>query len=417
MGASDQANLALKMFCPTNEAIADDKGIPGAYVRRPKKTLAQLMGHVETSMAATRAYTAGEYISVSGTLYKATTSIASGATLTAGTNVAAIAGGTTVHPAFMISNSEKASICFGKFQGVIHNNRLYSLPGEDPASNKDLDAFTTYCRNKGAGHHEITAAEWAFLALLAKRNGTQPWGNNNYGKDSRETDYVAIPKTYSSGQINHVATGTGPIKWSDDATLAGIWDLNGNVSEWCIGIRLVAGELQVIPQNNAADPETALGATSTEWRAINSAATDYTDLFVQPEKIVNSSGQAVANPSYASAVTVKLDYVSSKWKWITGTISSQSDSSRNAAFASTTIDGSISDFAALYLRAMALAPEPGDTDYEGDYFYANNGAAERCALRGGYWSGGADDGVFYVSFSAARSGVYATVGGRPAFYE
>ncbi len=115
MGASDQANLALKMFCPTNEAIADDKGIPGAYVRRPKKTLAQLMGHVEAAMKATRAYSAGEYISVGGTLYKATTSIASDATLTAGTNVSAIAGGSTIHPAFMISNSEKDTLCFGKF--------------------------------------------------------------------------------------------------------------------------------------------------------------------------------------------------------------------------------------------------------------------------------------------------------------
>jgi len=417
MAKFDNVALAVKAVYPTNEVVTDDKGLPSIYVRRAKKTLGQLMGHVEAGMTASRAYTTGEYISVAGVLYKATTSITSGATLTVGTNIAAIAGGTTVHPAFMISNSEKDTLCFGKFQGVIHNNRLYSLAGEDPGSNKKIDEFTTYCRNKGAGHHLSTAAEWAYLALLAKRNGTQPWGNNNFGKDSRETDYVAIPTTYSSGQINHVATGTGPMKWSDDNTMAGVWDLNGNVSEWQIGIRLVEGELQVIPQNNAADPETALGATSAEWRAINSAATDYDDLFVQPEKIVNSSGNAVANPSYASAVTVKLDYVSSKWKWITGTISSSSNSSRNAAFASTTIDGSISEFAALYLRAMALAPEPGDTDYEGDYFYANNGAAERVAIRGGRWSYGANGGVFYLLFINDRTDAYAYLGGRPAFYE
>ena len=413
----DQTNVALKMFCPTNEAIADDKGIPGAYVRRPARTLAQLMGHVEAAMKATRAYSAGEYISVGTTLYKATASISNGANLTVGTNVEAVAAGTTTHPAFQISNSAKATLCFGKFQGKIHNNRLYSLPNEDPASNKDHDTFLAYCQNKGPGHHEITAAEWAFLALLAKRNGTQPKGNNNYGKDASETDYVAIPKTWSSGQINHVATGTGPVTWSDDGTLAGIWDLNGNVWEWIIGIRLVEGELQVIPWNDAADADVPKTRTSTAWRAINAAASNYDDLFVQPVKIINSSGQAVSNPSYASDATVKLDYVSSHWAWISGTISSQSDSSRNAAFASTTIDAGVSEFAALYLRAMALAPELGDTDYGGDYFYANNGAAERCAYRGGSWNNGAYGGVFALHFSNDRSDAHAYIGGRPAFYE
>lgn len=401
----DQTAVAMKMVCPTNETIADDKGIPGAYVRRPSKTLAQLMGHVEAALTATRDYSPGEYISVAGVLYKATAAIASGATLTVGTNVAAIAGGATIHPAFKIGNSEKTSLLFGKFQGVIHNNRLYSLPGENPASNKNHDNFVTYCQNKGPGHHEITAAEWAYLALLAKRNGTQPKGNNDYGKDSTETDYVAIPKTRSSGKINHVATGTGPMTWSDDGTMAGIWDLNGNVSEWCIGIRLVKGELQVIPWNDAADPDVPKTAASTAWKAINAQTTDYDDLFIEPD----GNG--------TTADSVKLDYVSGHWAWIRGTIISQSDSSRNAAFAATTIDASISEFAALYLRAMALAPEPGDTGYGGDYIYANNGAEERCALRGGLCYNGAINGVFYLSFISDRSHAHAIIGGRPAFYE
>ena len=43
----------------------------------------------EDSMKATKAYTTGNLLIVAGTLYKATTSIANGATLTVGTNVTA----------------------------------------------------------------------------------------------------------------------------------------------------------------------------------------------------------------------------------------------------------------------------------------------------------------------------------------
>lgn len=360
MANFDLSGLALKMICPTNELITDDKGLPGVYVRRASKTLKELLNTTND----------------------------------------------TVHPAFMISNDQKPSLLFGKFQGVAHNNRIYSLPGEDPKASITLDTYVSYCKNKGPGHHCITAAEWAFLALLAKKNGTQPYGNNNYGKDSREAGYIAIPTTKdsSTGQINRVATGTGPLTWSDDRTLSGIWDLNGNVWEWVAGIRLVYGELQVIPYNNAADPNVPIGASSTEWKAINANATSYSDLYIEPD----GSG--------TTANSVKLDYETNHWAWVT-TITSQDDSSRSAAFVNTIIGTAISDFAALYLRAMALAPEEGDTDYESDYFWANNGAAERCASRGGRWYYGSDAGVFHVNFDNSRSGVGASIGGRPAYYE
>lgn len=352
--------LALKAAYPTNECEIDDRGIPSFYVRMASKTLKELLNTTND----------------------------------------------TVHPAFMISNDQKPSLLFGKFQGKVRNSRVYSLPGEDPTASINLDTYIQYCRNKGPGHHCITASEWAFLALWCKKNGTQPYGNNNYGKDSRETAYLAIPSMArdSSGRIQRVATGTGPMTWSHNKQMDGIWDLNGNIWERIADIRLVYGELQVIPFNNAADPETPLGAASTAWRAINAAATSYADLYIEPNGSGTTSG------------SVKLDYVSNHWAWVT-TITSQSDSSRNAAFSATTIGTGISEFAALYLRAMALAPESGDTDYEGDVFYGNNGAAERSASRGGDWSYGAAYGVFALSFSYDRGSVHTAFGGRPAFYE
>ena len=66
---------------------------------------------------------------------------------------------------------------------------------------------------------------------------------------------------------------------------------------------------------------------------------------------------------------------------------------------------------------MALTPEDDDTDYEGDVFYANNGADERCACRGGSWSNGVQSGVFFLGFDRPRSNSNGGFGGRPAFYE
>lgn len=352
------SSIALQMIAPTNKIITDDKGLPGAYVAVGAQKLSALLTK----------------------------------------------GNDTIHPAFMISNDQKAKLYIGKFQGKSHGSRIYSLPGEDPTASITLDNYETYCKNKGVGHHCITAAEWAFLALWCKKNKTQPYGNNNYGKDSRESEYLAIPTYITSGQTGRVATGTGPLTWSHDRTLAGIWDLNGNIWEWVVGIRLVYGELQVIPYNNAADPNVATGASSTEWKAINAKATSYTDLFITP----NGSG--------TTANSVKLDYVSSHWQWQADAITNAADESRNATFSATTCSG-LSEFARLYLEAMALCPEEGDTDYEDDRFYANNAAAERCAFRGGRWGNGASSGVFALYFYDARSYVSPGVGGRPAFYE
>lgn len=362
MADFDATALAFKMACPSNTLLMDDKGLPGAYVQRARKTLSELL-----------------------------------------TN-----GDSGVHPAFLVNSVEINKLLFGKFQGKAHGNRIYSLPGEDPTVNITLDTYEAYCKNKGDGHHCITAAEWGFLALLAKKNGTQPKGNNNFGKDESESTYTAIPSCSrdSSGRIQRTATGTGPLTWSDTGDMSGIFDLNGCIWEWCAGVRLVHGELQVIPYNNAADPDCNTSATSTEWKALNAQATSYADLFVTP----NGNG--------TTAGTVKLDYVSNHWQWQSAAITSSSDSNRSALFGNTTYSG-LSDFCRRYIQALALGPDDSATaaDYNGDVFWANNGAAERCALRGGNWISGAHGGVFALYFSDPRSSSHGDIGGRPACYE
>ena len=355
------SDFALRSVAPTNSIVldtaADGSELPGVYVRVGSMKLNELL----------------------------------------------VNGDGSVHPAFLVGGVER-NLKIGKFQGVAHNNRIYSLPGEDPRANITLDNYELYCKNKGPGHHCVTAAEWAYLALWCKKNNCQPYGNNNYGKDSRETAYLAIPATKDGdGRVNRVLTGTGPITWSHNKQIDGIWDLNGNVWEWTTGIRLVKGELQVIPYNNAADPDTDTSVTSAEWKAINANATSYNDLYLTP----NGNG--------TTSNSVKLDYVSSHWQWAKS-ITSQEDTSRSAEFKNTTCSG-LSAFAKLYLQAMALTPEDDDANYEGDNFLANNGVEERCASRGGDHVGGVQGGVFSLFFVNPRSYSHSRFGGRSAFYE
>ena len=352
----DVAALALKMACPTNELIYDDKGMPSVMVRLPKKTYAEL----------------------------------------------GLGSSTAVHPAWIVNGVEVDEIYISKFQNIIKNGRAYSLPGQDPANTIDFDTARSACEAKGAGWHIMTKMEWGAIANMCFKAGQLPYGNNDYGKDSRESGYYASPSCArdGNGKIQRVATGTGPLTWSHDRTPGGIWDLNGNVWEWNGGIRLVKGELQILANNNGADKSHSQAADSAEWKAID-----------------GSSGALITpNGSGTTSGSLKLDYVSNAWKWIKGAISSQSDSSRNCTFEAVTYDSSLGANAILLLQALGMLKYSSSAGaYEGDYFYANNGADERAWFSGGSWYYGTDAGVFYSYGTYPRSYVSANIGFRSAY--
>lgn len=360
MSNFDLSALALKAVCPSNEILVDDKGLPSVMVRIPKQTLADL----------------------------------------------GLGSSTEVHPAFRVNGTVVNELYISKFESIVSDGRAYSLPGVDPATSITFDQAVSACTAKGSGWHLMTRAEWALLALWCKKNNSMPKGNNNYGKDHTESNYKAIPTlTYDDSgtqRIGRVATGTGPLSWSHDGTPSGIWNLNGNVWEWVCGARLVYGELQVLVDNNAADSAHSQGASGTEWKAINGLATSLSDIYLTP----NGSG--------TTANSIKLDMVSSHWQWgLTAT--DKQDASRGAGFAATTIASGVSAYAAQFIRALAFAPASGDTAYGDDYFYANNGNAERSFFCGGHWIYGAGAGVFFAYGGNARSSSYWDVGFRAAY--
>ena len=352
----DLSNLALRALAPNNEILYDDKGLPSIMVKVPKMTYAQL----------------------------------------------GLGSSTAVHPAWIVNGQEVPYIWISKYQNIVVDGRAYSLPGEDPKAMISKDAALAACTAKGAGWHLVSRAEWAAIALWCKANGTMPKGNNNYGKDASESVRKAIPTYMDGANIGRVATGTGPLAWSHDGTPSGIWDLNGNVTEWCGGMRLVKGELQIMANNNAADKDKSQAADSAQWMAIK--ASDGT--------LITPDGNGTTTGS------VKLDYVSSAWKFIDGTISSSSDSSRNCDFEAVTADSGFHADTVLLLQALGLLPydsTPGA--YSGDKFYANNGAAERAFSCGGSWTSGAEAGVFFCHGNLARSSTYAFIGFRSAYVD
>lgn len=368
MANFDLSMLALKSVCPTNTIEVDETDLPSVLVYIPAfKNSDVLTG-----------------------------------------------GNDSIHPAFIVNGVQIPGFYYSKYQNVVHAaintegynvTAAYSLPGEDPAVNIDFDTSRARCEAKGHGWHLSTNAEWAAIALWCKKNGFMPYGNNNYGKDTRESNYKAIPTSTDSGRTGRVATGTGPLTWSHDKTMGGIWDLNGNVWEWQGGIRFVWGELQILANNDAADPDNPQNETSVCWKAINAADGSLVD----PECTVSGSAKLSGN-------TVKLDYVSSKWTYST-TISSLADQSRSCLFANVTCTAAIGAATKVLLRSLALLPDEGATeaDYEGDYYWLNNGVAERCVVRGGNWNSGANAGVFYFDGLDSRADVYWNVGFRSAY--
>jgi hypothetical protein len=309
---------------------------------------------------------------------------------------ALITGATqAAHPGFVLDNVVKEKVGISKFHNIIMNSRAYSLPMQDPKANITWQQAQDACRAKGEGWGLTPFSLWGAIALWCKKNGTMPHGNNNYGKDITypyETGVASYTYTESNvTKIGRTATGSGPATWYHDHTPAGIADLNGNVWDWCAGMRLVKGEIQIIPYANCMSATCDMGVNSTEWKAIKADGT-----LVEP----GTDG------------TLKYDIVSSKVTLCTS-ITSQADSGRGATFETMALASGVT--APQILKELALFPADS-SGYEGDYFYVNNGADERFPGRGGGWDSGASAGVFYTSLYDPRSHSNHRIGFRSAFY-
>ena len=311
-----------------------------------------------------------------------------------------ITGGTQeTLPWWIVDQIEQEVIWVSKYINCVVNDRAYSLPMKDPAAYVNYDQALTYCRNKGTGWHLNQNGVFAALSLWSEKNGTIPRGNTNWDASytnayERGVNTYEDP-AYTDGRGGRTATSSGPVTWYHDHSPAGIADLCGNCWEWVSGMRIVAGEIQIIPYGNAMKSTTSMTADSTEWKAIMPDGT-------------------LVNPGTAG--TLKIDRTSSSDATlrINTSVTTQTDDTNDTStpFKDTKAVSGVA--IPKILIAAGLFPDNAQTA-PGRFWARNNG--ERLPLRGSSFSGTSGGGVSALNLNNPRSYVGSLVSFRSAFVE
>nr|WP_319487229.1 hypothetical protein [uncultured Caproiciproducens sp.] len=333
-------------------------------------------------------------------------------------------GPDTTCSAFIIDGVEHDEIFISKYHNVVDGGRGYSLPGRDPAAWMNYDQARQYCESKGDGWHLLTNVEYMLLAHWCRVNSTIPHGNNFCGRDIdhkwehgvKSYDWLVnyswnnLADSFDGTNYHHTGrtlTGSGPASWYHDGTIFGVDGLNGNVWDWVAGLRLQNGEIQIIPDNNAAK-HIDQSKTSTLWKAISQDGALATSGAANTLKF--NSDTAGNNTQTANRVGAPiLDTVNDKPAY-TGGLTDDYFGYTDRTFESLTAKSGVT--VPQILKNLGLFPV--NASLGGDYFGVRN-YGERLPLRGGGWGGGTSAGVFELYLNSTRSNVSDSVGFRSAF--
>ena len=306
-----------------------------------------------------------------------------------------ITGGTAeTLPFWSVDGQEKNTIWVSKFPNVVENDRAYSLAMKLPRNYITFDAAVQACRKKGNGWHLNQSGIFACINLLSKKLGTVPHGNTNYGKSY----YHAYEKgIMPDGEANRTLTGSGMPTWYHNFDTSGIADINGNVWEWTGGLRLVDGEIQIIPYGNSMKIDCDMSAGSTLWKAIKPDGS-----LVEP----GTAGTLKIDRTSASDATLRINT----------SVTTRTDDTNDTSviFKSTAAVSGVT--IPKLLIALGLFPDSDVTGYGNDRFWARN-HGERLPLRGSSFLSTSNSGPSALHLNYPRSISYVFVGFRSAFCE
>lgn len=320
-----------------------------------------------------------------------------------------LAGAEGPHPAFIVGGRERGEFFYGSYGGVIRAGELVSLPGVAPGAWMDFAGASDAARACGSGWHLSTNAERAALMLWCRRHGHAAQGNTDSGRSilAPEARGQRVDgRDPGDGQGDPATlTGSGPARWRHDHTAHGIADLCGNLWEWQAGLRLVDGEIQIIPDNDAVQAD--LSSASADWRALRLSdgalvAPGHPDSAKFDARRECREGNAGA-PMLRSRILHRNGPAGDN---------ANHPALMDAPFGQIECDG-VGGAPAL-LRALGLAPI-GPSAGRAQAYLRNYG--ERIFMAGGAWYSGHDAGLEALCLSHPRGHASATVGARPAFVQ
>ena len=353
------------------------------------------------------------------------------------------------HPAFIINNTEVDYILLGKYkagENGVANGALLSLPNLMPARSMGADACLSRMKLAGTGITGMTVADYGFIKLLAQKHGWAPKGNTLWGQSHKDATNWSVDKalavddvrayegylykcltahttsaalkpdispTYwekgeyiggisqDNGMDNGTQTGyrtlngSGPLDWYLGSDPGNICDILGSSMEQQYGLRYVNCEMQILPDNDAADPSADISENSTSWKAILPNA--------------NDDGYTLVAPGTTG--TLHWNFVDNKL-----ILDTQCDDltigNKGRNFKDLTAHATRLPYVPSIVKELGLFPTGAGDNTEG-YYYVAFAEGERFPRRGGSYGGGSSAGLGCVYSNDARGDAYARCGCRP----
>ena len=355
------------------------------------------------------------------------------------------------HPAFIINGVEKDYILLGKYKGGdngVSNGAILSLPNIKPIRSLGADQCLSRMKQAGTGITGMTCADYGFIKLLAQKNGWVPKGNTYWGQSHKDATAwktgisatVDMERAYEGylykclvahttaaelkpdiaptywekvkliGGISQddamdaaqqtgyrTLNGTGPLDWYLGSDPALLCDIIGSSLEQQYGYRVVDCELQILENNNAADPEADISASSAAWKAILPNAGD--------------EGYTLVAPGTTGTL---------HWNWDTVTtkiiLDTQCDDltlgSKGTSFKDLKAHATRLPYVPSIVKELGLFPTSNADVTEG-YYYVNFVEGERFPRRGGGYDSTSGAGLGYVLSYDGRGNAPAYYGCRP----